>query len=110
MCSYMRALGKMIIGSGFEEILVESGIWASRSIAKVLLEKHYNRPTCVHQRMTEVLEKMLLDVLSTAQKTLCLNGLCLKFKNMAQHIISKIQDVEDHMEFIGRWEHFKNEG
>lgn len=41
--SCMGALGKIIRGSGFEDILMESGICASPSIEKEMLGKHYNR-------------------------------------------------------------------
>ena len=36
MCSYMGSLGKMMTGSGFGEVLIESGICASGSIEKVM--------------------------------------------------------------------------
>jgi len=60
MCSYMGALGRMMTGSSFEDILIESGICASGSIAKVLSGKHYNRAKRVHQRMNDALERMML--------------------------------------------------
>ena len=60
-CAYMAALGKSIRGSGFEEILVESGICASGSIAKVLNGKHYNRAIRVHKIVLEALEHLLLQ-------------------------------------------------
>jgi len=61
MCSYMGAIGKMMTGSGFEEILIESGICASGSIVKVMSGKHYNRAMRVHQHMTDAVEGMILD-------------------------------------------------
>jgi len=39
----MGTLGKFVTGSGFEEILQESGICASGSINKVMGGKHYNQ-------------------------------------------------------------------
>ena len=42
-CSYLGASGNRPRCSGFEEILVESGICASGSINKVVSGKHYNR-------------------------------------------------------------------
>ena len=56
MCSYMGAIGKMMNGSGLEEIIIESGVCASGSIAKVIAGKHYNRALRVHQLMLEACE------------------------------------------------------
>ena len=47
-------------GSGFEDILIEAGVCASGSIAKVMSGKHYNRAIRVHQRMNDAIERMLL--------------------------------------------------
>lgn len=60
MCSYMGAIGKMMSGSGFEDIVVEAGLCASGSIEQVMSGKHYNRSVRVHQRMLDALERMLL--------------------------------------------------
>jgi len=67
MCSYMGAIGKMMTGSGFEEILIESGICASGSIEKVMSGKHYNRAMRVHQHMTDAVERMVLDKFVNSQ-------------------------------------------
>lgn len=61
MCSYMGSLGKMMTGSGFEDILIEAGLCASGSIDKVMSGKHYNRAMRVHQRMNDAIERLLLD-------------------------------------------------
>jgi hypothetical protein len=66
MCSYMGALGKMMVGSGFEEVLLQSTLCASGSIDQVVSGKHYNRAIRVHQRMMEAIERMLLDIFSTS--------------------------------------------
>ena len=58
--SYLGALGKRLHCSGFEEILVESGICASGSINKVMSGKHYNRAMRVHKLTLEALERLLL--------------------------------------------------
>ena len=39
MCSYMGSIGKMMTGSGFEDVLIESGLYASGSIDKVMSGK-----------------------------------------------------------------------
>ena len=68
MCSYMGALGKMMAGSGFEDILIESGICASGSVEKVLSGKHYNRALRVHQHMSDAIERMLLHEFCESKK------------------------------------------
>jgi len=61
MCSYMGAVGKMMCGSGFEDILIESGVCASGSINQVISGKHYNRAMNCHQVMNDSPERMLLE-------------------------------------------------
>jgi hypothetical protein len=51
MCSFVGAIGKWMTGSGFEEMLIDSGLGASGSIAKVIDGKHFNRAFRVHQRV-----------------------------------------------------------
>jgi len=60
MCSYMGALGKMMAGSGFEEVLIEAGTCASGSINQVMNGSHYNRAMKVHKLMVDALERLLL--------------------------------------------------
>ena len=68
-CCYMSCLGKLIRGSGFEEIIIESGICASGSIEKVMSGKHYNRATRVHITMLEALERLLFKKFEQHTKT-----------------------------------------
>ena len=42
ICAFMGALGEYVRCSGFEEILIDSGICARGSIEKVITGKHYN--------------------------------------------------------------------
>ena len=60
-CSYLGAIGKMMNGSGFEDIVLESGLCASGSIEQVLSGKHYNRSMRVHQRMLVALEQLIFE-------------------------------------------------
>lgn len=71
MCSYMGALGKMMAGSGFEEILLQSNLCASGSIDQVMTGKHYNRAIRVHQRMLEAVEQILIEVFSLTGCSAC---------------------------------------
>lgn len=54
-------MGKEIVGSGFEEIVIESGVCASGSLAKVVSGKHYNRAMRVHKLVLEALERLLFE-------------------------------------------------
>jgi hypothetical protein len=56
------ALDKMMTGSDFEEILIESGLYASGFIDQLRSGKHYNRALRVHHRMLEAVERMLIEV------------------------------------------------
>ena len=46
--------------SGFEEVLIESGICARGLIEQVLTGKHYNDALRVHKVVYEALERILL--------------------------------------------------
>jgi len=59
MSAYMGALGTMMSGSGFEDIVVQSGICASGSIMQVMNGKHYNRAMRVHQQMMDAIDRLL---------------------------------------------------
>jgi len=61
MCSFMGALGKMMTSSGFEDILIESGLCASGSIHQIMSGKHYNRAVRVHSTMLDALQRLLLE-------------------------------------------------
>jgi len=69
MCAYMGAIGHMIAGSGFEEIVIESGVCASGSIDRVMSGKHYNRALRVHQRVLEALERLMIAEFFKLKKT-----------------------------------------
>ena len=62
MCSYMGCVGKMMIGSGWEELILDADICSSGSLSKVISGKHYNRALRVHVTMLDALERLLLKV------------------------------------------------
>jgi hypothetical protein len=78
MCSYMGALGKMMAGSGFEEIIIEAGVCASGSINQVINGSHYNRAMRIHQNMLNALERLLLE----------------KFTSQSTHNISQVEEMQ----------------
>ena len=57
--SYLSAFGKLMKGSGFEEIVIGAGLYASCSLDCVLKSRHYNRAMRIHAWIVEVLERSL---------------------------------------------------
>ena len=60
--------GKHVKGSGFEDI-IEAGVCASGSLQKVMPGKHYNCALRVHKLMLEALERLLLNVFQSQEKS-----------------------------------------
>jgi len=59
---HIAALGHMVSGSGFEEIIIEAGIiCASGSLHQVLTGKHYNWALRVHHHMIDAINRLLLQ-------------------------------------------------
>ena len=58
-CAFMGALGKKMRCSGFEEVLIESGICASELIEQVFTGKHYNHALRMRKVVYEALEQIL---------------------------------------------------
>ena len=59
-CAFIGSIGKYMKRSGFEEVVVQSAVYASGSIEKVMNGKHYNRARYVIRISVEALERMLL--------------------------------------------------
>jgi len=51
MCAYTAALGRMMPGSGFEELLIEARLCASGSITQIMNGKHFNRAMRIHHHV-----------------------------------------------------------
>ena len=60
ICAFFKALGKTLEGSGFEEIVLESGMCSSGSMNGIMAGKHYNCAMTVHKLFLETMEKLLL--------------------------------------------------
>ena len=60
-CAYIGGMGKLVKGCGVEEVILESGICAEGSIAKVMNGKHYNRARRVFRTVLEALEYLCWD-------------------------------------------------
>jgi len=48
MCAYMGATGKMMAGSAFEQLVLQSGICTTGSMNQIMSGKHYNLANRVH--------------------------------------------------------------
>ena len=59
-CAYLKMIGKKMKGSGFTDILIESGLMSVGSMKGVVSGKKYNRSINCHKVMAEAIERMLL--------------------------------------------------
>ena len=108
ICCFLGAVGRMMIGSGFEEIVIESGICSSGSIDQVLSGKHYNRALRVHQLMAIALDKLLLQefVERTCYDTSQLQELQLLATFPCSEYMSATEDSESWRIFNGQFSAF----
>ena len=60
VCAYMKMLAKKMKGSGFSDILIESGLMTSGSMVSVLSGKGYSRAMNCHKSLLEGLEPLLM--------------------------------------------------
>ena len=54
-------IGKLIAGSGFEDVVFQSGVCSTGSLNGVLAGSHYNRAWIVHASFSEALERLLFE-------------------------------------------------
>ena len=53
--------GKLVLNSGFEDIIFQFGICSQESLNGVIFGSHYNRGWIVHNAFSEALERLLLE-------------------------------------------------
>jgi len=111
MCSYMGAIGKMMCGSGFNDIVVEGGLCASGSIDQVMTGRHYNRALHIHQCMLDCLERLLLmsfqETLPAKTVTQSLHAAaCLAIQATAVNLC-KTSNSDSCMDFLKGYDSFK---
>lgn len=81
VCAYMGALGKLMEGSGFEELVLEAGLCASGSLQQMMNGKHYNRALRVHQTMADALGRLMTRAYLSNDMS---NQMCIeKLKSLA---------------------------
>ena len=110
-CSYLGALGKRLCCSGFEEILVESGICASGSINKVMSGKHNNRAMRVHKLTLEALERLLLKTFEEVHGLDCASEvkdvLDMAISNPSQDVVNQAMENRNYENLFDLYESFK---
>ena len=78
-------LRKLITGSGFEDIIYQSGICSVGSLNGVLAGSHYNRCWIVYGHLSEALERLLLQRFLAS---------VVPFQMLCQKIFSFIQQMK----------------
>lgn len=61
MVAFFGMIGKLVTGSGFEDVLFQAGLCSSGSISGVMSGKHYNRCWTVHEAFAEALERLFIE-------------------------------------------------
>ncbi len=61
LMEFFGVIGKIIQGSGFEEIVYEAGLCTSGGIKGVLTGKHYNRSWVIHECFAEAIERLFVE-------------------------------------------------
>ena len=115
LCSLFGTLGKMMNGSGLSEIILESGICASRSLNRVMNGKHFNRALRVHKLVFEALQRLLLirfvemnpqfELLSQETHNMMMDLI----DDPCKENVSKIKDSEEFKAYFQRYRTFTSE-
>ncbi|KAK3785201.1 hypothetical protein RRG08_021093 [Elysia crispata] len=111
--SYLGALGKLLHGSGFEEIVTEARLCAHGSMDRVMGGKNYNRAMRVHVAVLEALERLLFakfeqDRYSKLSKDLMTFMTMKELTNeMSSSIAKKILQSGVYAELFSQYEAFK---
>lgn len=99
ICAYFSCVGKVLENSGFEDIVLESGLCASGSLNGVVSGKHYNRALRVHIIFLEALERLFLE---RFLKTKCADGNWNRIKDVIKNLdisLSTLRSCQCNSEF-----------
>ena len=61
MKEVLAVLGKLVTGSGFEDIIFQAGLCSAGSLNGVIGGSHYNRCWKIHSLLSETLERLLFE-------------------------------------------------
>ena len=103
-------LGKLISGSGFEDIIFQADICSTGSLNSVLSGSHYNRGWTVHGILAEALERLSFKMFveSTLYVPPIVRSLLLEQKANEQYL--DILEGDDEVKFfLARYEAFKGD-
>ena len=112
-CGFLAAFRKQMGSSGLEEIFIESGIYASGSIAKVMSGKHYNRAMRVRKIMLEALEQKLMkkyeDMGNILLKSEAKDVMECLAKDPSEQTLKEVLQDEDSQEMTSMYDAFKDQ-
>ena len=104
------ALPKLITGSGFEEIIYQSGICSVGSLNGVLAGSHYNRCWIVYAHLSEALERLLfqrfLASVDAIPDALSEN---LQSHTADEEILNTLMNDEEIGAFLAKFKEYKGE-
>ena len=103
-------LGKLITGSGYEDIIYQSGICSVRSLNGVLAGPHYNRCWTVHAHLSEALERLVLQWFVTSVDAIP-DALSenLQSQTADEEIVNTLMNNEEIGAFLAKFEEYKDE-
>ena len=103
-------LGKIITGSGFEDIIYQSGICSVGSLNGVLAGSHYNRCWTVHTHLSEALERLLFQRFLTSVDAIP-DALSenLQSHTADEEILNTLMNDEEIGAFLAKFEEYNDE-
>ena len=103
-------LGKLITGSGFDDIIYQSGICSVGSLNGVLAGSHYNRCWIVHARLSEAQERVLFQRFLTSVDAIP-DALSenLQSHTADEEILNTLMNDEEIGAFLAKFEEYKDE-
>ena len=101
-------IGKIVTGSGFEDVLYQAELCTSGGIKGVLSGKHYNRAWKVHECFSESLHRLLLERESKSL-TISTELANLIKKVNDRNSCQKLSEHEDFTNFIEQFQVIKNQ-
>jgi hypothetical protein len=109
MCPYMGAIGKMMAGSGFEEVVIEAGVCASGSINQVMSGKHFNRAVRVHQHVLDAVTRLLLESFCShyAVDITCLSEVQMLAENPSYKALCVAESGEGWADFLQQFKEYQ---
>lgn len=102
-------MGKMIAGSGFEDIIFQANICSSGCLNGVLNGSHYNRCWAIHELFYEALERLLLDAYIKQTDTVLPDEIhtIMNVKDLDTLLTMLDQDVVQ--QFVAGYENYKSD-